>query len=780
MQGWLAAGVSLGIATSAAAQTEPAGAGAAAPVPAQAQSQSDTGDGALSDIIVTAQRRSERLQDVPIAVTAADADALATARVDNISNITAISPSIQFRASNISSSTANVIIRGLGTTGNSRSFEGAVGIFIDGVYRTRAASALENFLDVGSVQVLRGPQGTLFGKNTSGGAVLIDSTRPNVNRVEGRYEASYGNEDIYSGKAAINVPLVDGVAALRVSALYGKSAGFLTDVNTGEDVNGKTSRAFKAQLLIDPSDSYALQLIGDYSKSTGNCCYGSVDYINGPTQPLIDGLTRAGGLAVPQGYPARQTALTQPTRQTVTDYGFTGIFTAGIGEGELKSVTAVRHFSLSQLDADADFSAADVFRLDETFDSQFLSQELTYTTPVAPLNANLVLGAFISDEQLKMTRRVYWGSQAQVYINTLLFSGLGLPPGTAAAPPGLWASERMAGSASSYAGFAHFDAKLSSTVNLILGARYSIERKTGRFGYDFFTPLRNAAFRVLQVAPGPSYDRATNNRALSGTVGLQYRPNADTMVYLTYNRGFKAGGVNIDANAAGTNINNPAEVPGALPLDPIYRPETVNAGEFGAKLQYLGGRARTNVAVFYNSITNLQVAQFVGLRFTVLNARSAELYGAEIENLFEIVPGVQLNLDATWLPHAQYGSDASLGSALSGQRFRYAPKLAGNASLNLDLPMTSDLRLTGRAQYQYSSAQFINTASVANRGAVSVVNANLGLKSERLGVTIEGFVQNLFNKTYPTVAFNTPLQAGDENVYLAPSRTYGVTLRGSF
>lgn len=173
-------------------------------------------DQGLTEILVTAQRRAERLQNMPIAITAANSEALAEARIENIANISNISLSIQFRASNISSSSANVVIRGLGTTGNSRTFEGAVGIFIDGVYRTRAASALQNFLDIDSLQVLRGPQGTLFGKNTSAGALLLNSTSPDISQFRANYELGYGNYNALDVKGGVNIPLGD-VAAVRVS-----------------------------------------------------------------------------------------------------------------------------------------------------------------------------------------------------------------------------------------------------------------------------------------------------------------------------------------------------------------------------------------------------------------------------------------------------------------------------------------------------------------------------------------------------------------------------------
>lgn len=739
-------------------------------------------DQGLTEILVTAQRRAERLQDVPIAITAANSEALAEARIENIANISNISPSVQFRASNISSSSANVVIRGLGTTGNSRTFEGAVGIFIDGVYRTRAASALQNFLDIDSLQVLRGPQGTLFGKNTSAGAVLLNSTSPDISQFRANYELGYGNYNALDVKGGVNIPLGD-VAALRLSGLYTEDDGFLRDPNNGRRYNSLKAQAYKAQLLIEPSDDFSMRVIGDYSKTTGDCCYGTSNFIDGPTQPLIDGLTEARGVTLPsKRLRDREQVLSAPSRQKIEDFGGTLLVDIGVGGGTIKSVTALREFTLQQDRADADFSGADIFELDESFKSQFFSQELTFNGELSSINADYVLGLFYSDEQLTMTRDLFWGSQAQFYIDALVdaMTPGGAPAGTAYAAPGQWAGEKMGGKATSYAAFAHLNAEISDRVNLIGGLRYSIEKKQGAFRNSFYRSELNDAFRLLGVQPGPAYDASTTSKALSGTAGIQYRPSDEAMLYLTYNRGFKAGGVNVDANGAGMRENNPAEVTNAKMLDPRFKSETVNAVELGAKFDYWDRRARTNIAFFYNDISDFQVAQFIGLQFTVLNAKSAKSYGAEIESLFELAPGLTLGVDALWLPHARYGKDDKLDAALSGQRFRYASKYSGNASLNLDQPVTSDLNLTGRVQYQYSSSQYINTSSDAKRGNVGIVNANIGLKSDGGGWQVEGWIQNAFNKTYATLAFDTPIQEGDQNAYLNAPRTYGVTLRGSF
>jgi len=692
-----------------------------------------------------------------------------------------------------------VIIRGLGTTGNSRSFEGSVGVFIDGVYRTRAAAALQNFLDIDGLQVLRGPQGTLFGKNTTAGALLLNSAAPSTKEVSGVVEATYGNYESLLVRGAINAPLSDTVA-LRVAGLASSRNGFYTDVNTGEDLNGDKTKALKAQLMYDSGTGVSVRLIGDYSFGEGNCCYATSAFTDGPTQPLIDALTRAAGRKVPSADTAKwEQGLNGNGNQTIEDYGATLLIDADVGGGTIKSVTAYRQFNLDQKDMDPDFSGADIFRYYETFHSRFISQELTYNTKIEALNAEAVFGGFFSDEKLSMDRVMPWGPQAQPFWDAA-FAPAGLAPGTASAPAGPWIDEDMRGKARSYAGFAHLDFGVNDKLNVIAGLRYSVEKKQGAFKYDRRPQVPTLSqllagsgvdpFMLLGVAPGPDYDRSITNKAVSGTFGVQYRPVDDVMVYATYNRGYKAGGVNIDANAAGIVINN-APVHNALkalgiatgdakaPGDPSYRPETINAFELGAKIQYLDRRARTNIAFFYYDVSDMQIAQFVGLQFTVLNAKSATDYGVEIENLFQLNDALTLAVDGTWVPHAEYGEDPSIG-LLSGQRFRFAPKLSANASLSLDTPLNDTVNVVGRVQYQYTSSQMINAAGSEMRGPLSLVNANLGFKLPGRNLLIEGWVQNLFDETYFGQAFPTPLQTGDLNGYPGSPRTYGVRVRLGF
>ena len=743
---------------------------------AVAQDAAAEDTGALEDIVVTAQRRDENIQDVPVSVTAANAESLAAAGITNVSNLNNLSPSISFRSTNIASSTSNIQIRGIGTVGNARTFEGAVGVFIDGVYRTRSGQALSNFLDVAGLQILRGPQGTLFGKNTSAGAVLINSTRPELGAVNGNIEASYGNYDTYLTRGAVNLPVGD-MAALRLAAVFQGTGGTWSNPNGGH-LNGNDDWGVKGQFLVEPTDSIRVLLIGDYARSKGDCCYATWNSVDGATQPLIDAFTLANGLKLPSKKIGDREAVVNPlTINRSKDYGATLRAEFDIGNGTLASVSAIRGYTLYQLQ-DADFSGARILDLDENFDSRFRSQELTYSGKIeGGISADYVIGAFYSAERLRMSRNLRWDIQAQTYWDNV-FAASSVPAGTANAAPGLFTNEKMGGKVKSLAFFTHWNVNLTDQLSAIVGARYTNERKTG---YQFTQNFRDALFDPLALAgvmPGIPYDLKTKNNSLSGTLGLQYKPNEDVNVYATFNRGFKAGGVNLDVNAAG--------VPGsvvfgsaAILQSPIYKPETINGFELGAKVDWMGGRARTNAAVFYNSIKNLQVAQFLGLQFQIINAPKAKVYGFEIEQTFKLSDALTLNGGVTWLPEANFGA-APILLNLSKRRFSTAPKFAGNLTLSLEQPINDSMALTARVQTLYTSKVFDNPVNDLTQGGYALVNMNLGLKQIDSNWQIEAFMNNVFDKDYTTAHFNTPLQGDDRNAYLGQPRTYGVTLRGRF
>jgi iron complex outermembrane recepter protein len=738
--------------------------------------------GKVPDIIVTAERRAQSLQNTPVAVTSIAADALAAQHIENISNIPGVTPSVNFQSTDNAQASANLEIRGIGTVGNNRAFEGSVGIFVDGVYRSRAGQLLSDFLDFQSLQILRNPQGTLFGKNTTAGALLFTSVKPQFERYDGYYEATVGNYGVLLGRVASNLPVSDTLA-LRLAALVSNADGYIENPNRGDRYNDHRPRAFKAQVLFEPTSELSFRLIGDISIEHENCCYGSVISLAGPVQPVINALTVANGLrlasANPYGY---QAVLNLNTDQHISDRGAVLLSDWEISpETSWHAITSYRVWSESQLGADFDFSGADVLTGNETFESRQFSQEFDLYGRIGKTalfeSADYLAGVYFAHESLSAARDLYWGRQAQPYWNALLAP---FPPGTVAAAPGLFSSERYPGDDKSYAAFTHFTFNLTTRLSALMGLRYTKEIKHGAFENPYFDPTPNEVLSVLGIQPGPQFAATHSDSAVSGTGGFQYALDTAKMAYITYSRGFKAGGINLDNNAAGVVANNPAIVPGAIALNPTYRPEKIDSIEVGLKADYLDDKARSNLAVFYNKISDLQVAQFLGLQFAVLNAPSAKVYGAEIENTYRVTRDITLTAAATALPEARIAESNVVGPPLSGRRFAQAPRWAANVGANTSHPLNERVAATARAALQYTGSVYTDTSSDYQIGSVTLLNAGLGIESATHTWSLEAWCLNCADRRYFILTFPVPLQTGTQNAYVGAPRTFGLTLRGHF
>ncbi|MYM63229.1 TonB-dependent receptor [Pseudomaricurvus sp. HS19] len=738
----------------------------------------------LEEVVVTAQRREESMQEVPVAVTAVNADELAATQVDSITNIQQLSSSVRFDVVNSAANSANIVIRGIGTVGNSRAFEGAVGVFVDGVYRTRAGQAMQNWLDMEGLQILRGPQGTLFGKNTSAGALIINSTTPVTDEFGVDYEVEVGNYDSRLVRGAVNMPLGDR-AAVRVAGLWGEKDGYIEDPNGG-DYNDRAPRAAKVQFLFEPTDTFSGRLILDWSEEENNCCYGQMDAIDGPTQPLVNALIQARGLQLPSDkLEDYEQVLSGPTDQAIEDKGAVLHLTWELDDGlVLKSITGVRDWKISQKDMDADFSGANILSITESLQTKMFSQEFTLNGDLPAFGpfegGDYVVGLYYADEDIDAHHELWWGDQAQFYFDTLFFQLSGYPPGTVDATTGQWSDVDMPADSVSQAIFTHWNLDFTDRFGLTAGLRYSSDEKNGAMQRNYFTPAPNAVFRALLAQPGPEFDDDFKDEAITGTLSARYHFTDQIMGYATYSRGYKSGGVNIDNSGAGTNLNNPDEFPGAVPESPVYDSEYVDGYELGLKTEYWDSRARTNLAVFYNDITDLQLAQFQGTRFSVDNAPEATVYGLELESQFLLSEVFTLMFDVTHLAEARFGDDPEMG-ILADREFAVAPEIAANLALGFDQPLGgSGLSLFGRVGVVYNSEIYSNTSNNQKVDAESEYAANIGVRSDAGTWSVMAWCQNCTDNRYAKVHFDSPLQSGDYNAYVSEPRTYGVTLRGHF
>ncbi len=386
---------------------------------------------ATDEIVVTATGRAAAIQDVPLAVTAVSGEQLENSGVQDLRDVTQVAPSLQMGTGQSNSSGTIARIRGIGTGSDNPGFEGAVGIFIDGVYRSRAGAALADLPELERVEVLRGPQGTLFGRNTSAGAISVVSAGPRFE--PGMYaEVDYGFDDLeeMGMEAGVNMPISDSFA-LRVDGVLRDRGGYITDLAGGEDVNSSTRWSGRAQALIDITPDASLRLILDGAESDSVCC-GAVTVSYGTTSALISILT--GGLgATPGGGVTSlnaedRTMTVTPGRsfaESTEEIGFSGQLDWDLGGVQLTSITAVRDWE-AERDQDIDFTSADIAYRDglevgfETF-----TQEFRLQGEVGILN--WLVGAFYANEDLDTRDAIRTGSQAALFSNHAVSSGLGGP-----------------------------------------------------------------------------------------------------------------------------------------------------------------------------------------------------------------------------------------------------------------------------------------------------------------------------------------------------------------
>ncbi|NNL87640.1 MAG: TonB-dependent receptor, partial [Marinicaulis sp.] len=454
------------------------GVGAAALCAGSALAQTDT-------IIVTATKRPQTLQEVPVAVSVVDADAIEKAQILDLIDLQTSVPSLRVTQLQNSSQT-NFVIRGFGNGANNPGIESSVGVFIDGVFRSRSASAILDLPTLERVEVLRGPQSTLFGKNVSAGAISITTKKPEFD-IGGSVEASYGNYNQVLFKGTLTGPLSETLA-FRVSGSLNERDGYYTNIVDGSDVNERSRWSARAQLLWEPSDVMAWRLIGEYNKIDEVCC-GAVQILNGPATLAIGapppfGLGRLIG---DDSDPfAREIAYNENPTNELTGKGLSLHGDWDLGGATVTSITSYREQD-DNTQTDADFSSADVLVNPQTRNYQTFTQELR----IASSGDNFVdylIGGFYFDESVEFMRDVTFGSEGRLFADFLAagagapgaFGGieaaLMIPPGTFFADgTGVFGDYTMDNR--SYSIFGQLDFNLTERLTLTGGVAYINDRK---------------------------------------------------------------------------------------------------------------------------------------------------------------------------------------------------------------------------------------------------------------------------------------------------------------
>jgi len=391
-----------------------AGAAASAVTAGTAAAQDDT-------IIVTATKRPQTLQEVPIAVSVIDADVIDKANIRDLLDLQTVVPSLRITQLQNASQT-NFTIRGFGNGANNPGIESSVGVFIDGVYRSRSAAAILDLPTLERVEVLRGPQSTLFGKNVSAGAISIVTKSPEF-EWGGSVEATYGNYDQVNFKGSLTGPLSETLA-FRISGSTNNRDGYYTNIVDGSDQNERDRWAVRGQLLWEPSDAVSFRLIGDYNKIDENCC-GAIQVVNGPATQLIGAPVPFGlGEEIsPAGDPfARQVALDTDTFNRLEGGGVSLQGDWDLGSAVLTSITSYRE-QTDDTDTDVDFSGADLAKNPQDRNYETFTQEIRLAS-TGDNRFDWLIGGYYFNEDVAFQRDVVFGTEIRQFVD-LQLAGFG-------------------------------------------------------------------------------------------------------------------------------------------------------------------------------------------------------------------------------------------------------------------------------------------------------------------------------------------------------------------
>ena len=674
------------------------------------------------EIIVTATKRAQSIQDVPIAVTVISPGQLEEQGVINIQNLTSVAPS--FSTSNAQTAAGTVVLRmrGVGTTSNNIGFESAVGVFIDGVYQSRPGIALGEFVDVERVEVLRGPQGTLFGRNTSAGALNITNVRPEIDETGGFVNLTYGNYDHMSLQGAINVPIVEGKVAGRLTGAIRNREGFLDVVDrNGADI-GETNEIdqymLRGQVGFETDSGITGRAIVDYARSDASCC-GAVEILRSGVETA--GLFAAVGLGV-RGGMAGPIVATGPLDSATAEDALSELTSTSnqisVNETKQWGLTAEVEFPLgdnidgtyigSYRDYDTEngydsaFSGLRLFDVDVGSPTEIntMTHELRFQGTTMGDRLDWMVGGYYSDEEINQMANFSLGEDFDSLIDALLLAGTGgaFPSrgilglgGTLPVLSGGGNSANTSASNSytqdskSWSIFTHNIFSITDDLSLTVGLRYSDESKTGSYEQlsvnNDVCPGLLGTFNTAQGAPAFGQTPASLFPTLLATGCFAFTAPADLPLAAalplprSFDGEFKddeliyTGKLSYEVSPAATAYAsfthgyksggfNLDATAAAGGADPRFDSETVDSYELGLKSKLFDNRVTLNVAAFLMEFEDFQVLEFTGAQFSTFNVPKAESKGVEIEGQARLSDNFIVNGGLTLL-EASYPDDCA-------------------------------------------------------------------------------------------------------------------------
>ena len=749
-------------ASGAEAQIAPADPATAETVGATDGSGTDNGE-----IVVTARRRAESIQKVPISITAVTGDALKSQGVQDLKAFSSFVPGVNINNGRPDGggTTAQIFIRGVGQNDFLIPNEPGVGLYVDDVYVASSSGALNTLGDIASIEILRGPQGTLYGKNTIGGAIRITTVKPQLGELTGNGTLTLGSFHRLDLQAGMNVPLGDTVA-LRVSAIS-RNADDLQKRPLDPSGNGQGNvdqQAARGVLLWKPTPALEVIVSGDYTRIRQHMGYGgNIQYVPGGS-PLVDALNAQYyptinaqlGLPANSQFDARwatapgDVGATGPNADHYDVWGVSGVINYELGDDlSVKSITAYRDVK-GFAGRDGDSSPYAVTETLSQDDNWQFSQELQ-------LNGTSFDGRF------KWTTGLYYMHQRmRNRIVTKLWDGL--INTTINIDFNALSDSRLSGD--SYAVFGQGTFDITPQLHLTAGGRYNIEKRD--FDNDWFFLVQPRSFTCPgQDVTGTFIECKSTDKVFTPAVSLAYDVARDAMIYASYSDGFKVGGW----------------TPRLFSQQSLkrYLPERLKAYELGLKTSWFDRRLTFNIDVFQSDYTNLQLTSVLAdsngsPQPVVQNAGSARIRGIEADTTLRL-GGTRIQAGLSHLDGEYRRLDPGVSFPLSAE-LPETPKLSLNGSIDQTIDLADGGRVLLRADATYRSKTYKdpnNVEAIAQR-PYALVNARVAYTLPGGKVTIAGFVTNLTDKRYIVSALDIASTFSEYEAYFGRPREFGVEI----
>lgn len=708
----------------------------------------------VDEILVTARKREERIQDTPLAITAISGAALSARQIDSIAHVGQSVPNMTFQSgapTGTGSSTPSIFIRGVGSNETSMGTEPGVGLYVDDVYLARSVGSVLDLVDIDSVQILRGPQGTLFGRNSVGGAILIRSERP-TQGFEGSLQLKTGTGDRFDLKSSLNIPISETVRS-RWSFLRSYQKGYVRSLD-GDDFGDTNRIAGRGTIEWDVAPNFLMtfrfdglraqekaaptQILGFVSTIPGTpvqssiqaianlkgTCGGASVLANSGNGDCIDQQVILGPFRTAGGYSSTNEIFDSQGSQHFGNTSDLDIYGGSIhAEWDLSATASIKSISsYRSIEAfwvgNSDHSPNEAMETKNDLDQSHFTQELQLS--IEDSRKSIVLGGFLMREK-------------GTFLNVVMFPQVIFRSG------GKYKT-------SSNALFAQVSYKLLESFEITAGLRYTEEKKT----YDVVNNQQiigilldpvSRTFQDLRSTPIPFVTGSTpkiTNDEFTPHVNLAYKLMGDLMLYASYSRGYKSGGYE-QRLAPGT------------PIVPTFKPEYVDSFEIGGKVTALDGRFQASVAAFKSNYDDMQISVVDGPAPTLTNAGAATLKGAELEVSWR-------SSDMTFTAYASYLdarydrlSDRAQHSGVSlDSKIPNAPRWQVGANITQAIISRDDFAIKANGEWNYRSTAYLDAQNTGlfRQGGYHLLNGGLtaSLMNDKLLFSL--LVRNILNRKF--------------------------------